>query len=307
MEGVDICWVEEAQTVSENSWQVLIPTIRKEGAEIWVSFNPDQETDPTYRRFVTYPPPGCVTIEVGWRDNPWISQRSLRDKDHSYATDPEAAAHIWGGKTLTYTKAQVLFGKWVVEPFEVGADWDGPYQGADWGFSQDPSTLVRCWISEEPDTDPPLRTLYISHEVYDVGIEITDLPARFDEIPNARKYVTRADSARPDTISHMQQNGYPEMVAAAKGPGSVEDGVTHLRGYHRIVIHPRCPHAIDEARLWSYKRDRLSGDVLPILIDKHNHIWDPVRYALEPIIKHQYTEIDPLAMGGLEQRNPWRV
>jgi phage terminase large subunit len=75
------------------------------------------------------------------------------------------------------------------------------------------------------------------------------------------------------------------MVAATKGPGSVEDGVEHLRSYERIVIHPRCVHAAEEARLWSWKVDPLTGDVLPVLIDKHDHCWDAARYALEPIIK----------------------
>jgi phage terminase large subunit len=75
------------------------------------------------------------------------------------------------------------------------------------------------------------------------------------------------------------------MISAIKGPGSVEDGVEHLRSYERIVIHPRCTHAAEEARLWSYKTDRLTGDVKPELDDKHNHVMDALRYALEPIIR----------------------
>lgn len=65
---------------------------------------------------------------------------------------------------------------------------------------------------------------------------------------------------------------------------SSADGVTHLRSYEQIIIDPRCTHAIEEARLYSFKTDRLSGDVLPDVADKHNHIWDAVRYALEPLI-----------------------
>jgi phage terminase large subunit len=75
------------------------------------------------------------------------------------------------------------------------------------------------------------------------------------------------------------------MIACDKWPGSVEDGVSHLRSYEKIIIHPRCTHAIDEARLWSYKVDKLTGDILPDLVDKHNHIMDSIRYALAPIIK----------------------
>jgi phage terminase large subunit len=132
------------------------------------------------------------------------------------------------------------------------------------------------------------RQLYVEHEAYGVGVEIDKTPELFAPVPGAREYVCRADNARPETISYLQRHGYPRMAAAAKGPGSVEDGVEHLRSYERIVIHPRCQHAADEARLWSFKRDQLTGDVLPALLPKHDHCWDAVRYALEPMIRgHQ--------------------
>jgi phage terminase large subunit len=276
MEGIDVCWCEEAEAISEESWNVLIPTIRKEGSEIWVSFNPNLESDPTYQRFIAKPPPGAVVVEIGWEDNRWISGELLAEKDYLYSVDPDAAAHVWGGKTRQLSKAQVLYGKVAVEPFE-SAGWDGPYQGVDWGFADSPTTLVRLWVHDSE--------LYVEREAYGVGVDIDETPALFDSVPDARKYVTRADSARPETISHMRKHGYPRMRAAYKGKGSVEDGVAHLRSYRRIVIHPRCTHAIDEARLWSYKRDRLTGDILPVLEDKHDHIWDAARYALEPLIR----------------------
>ncbi len=277
MEGVDVVWVEEAQTVSDDSWSVLIPTIRKDGSEIWVSFNPDQDDDPTYKRFVVNPPPGTAAVEVGWQDNPWLPEALRAEKDYLYRVDPEAAAHVWGGKTRRVTMAQVLRGRYVVESFEPGKDWNGPYYGADWGFSVDPTALVRLWING--------RTLYVEHEAWGVGVDLDDTPALFDKVPEARKHTIRADSSRPETISHMRRHGYTRIIGVEKGKGSVEDGVEHLRSYERIVIHPRCAHAAEEARLWSYKTDKLSGDVLPVLLDKHDHCWDAARYALAPIIR----------------------
>jgi phage terminase large subunit len=82
----------------------------------------------------------------------------------------------------------------------------------------------------------------------------------------------------------MKRQGF-NIMAAKKGPGSVEDGIAHLRGYEKIVIHPRCKYAAQEARLYSYKVDKLTGDILPILLDANNHIIDAVRYGLEPVIK----------------------
>lgn len=278
MEGIDIVWVEEAETVSASSWEVLIPTIRKDGSEIWVSFNTRESTDPTYKIFVENPRDGSIVVKVNWSDNPWFPERLMAEKDYLYRVDPDAAAHIWGGNCRSLGDAQVLRNKCSVETFEPRKDlWDGPYQGADWGFATDPSTLVRCWIWD--------RCLYVEHEVYGLGVETDHLSALFDSIPFARDYTTRADNARPETISFMIRAGWKRMQAASKWPGSVQDGVALLRSFDRIVIHPRCKHTQEESRLWSYKTDNLSGDVMPILIDKHNHCWDAIRYALEPVTK----------------------
>ena len=96
-EGVDICWVEEAQTVSRLSWNVLIPTIRKEGSEIWVSFNPELETDETYQRFVAIPPADCITMKVNWYDNPWFPETLKLEKDSLKVRDEEAYNQVWEG------------------------------------------------------------------------------------------------------------------------------------------------------------------------------------------------------------------
>ncbi len=145
-EGIERAWVEEAEKVSDNSWRILIPTIRRPQSEIWISFNPDQDTDPTYKRFVTNSPPNSLVLKVGWEDNPWFSDERRKEMEYDYKVDPDAAANTWGGETRADTDAQILHGKWRVEAFEPKEEWDGPYQGADWGFSVHPTTLVRIWI-----------------------------------------------------------------------------------------------------------------------------------------------------------------
>jgi phage terminase large subunit len=280
MEGIDIVWAEEAEKISESSWNTLIPTIRKPGSEIWVSFNPDLETDPTYKRFVLQPPPDARVVEMNWSDNPWFPDELRREKDYLYRVDPDAAENVWGGQPRRNSGSLVLRGKWTIESFETPSDADGPYYGADWGFSQDPTALVRMWIKD--------RTLLIEEEAYGVGVELDDLPAMFDRVTGARLHRIRADCARPETISHLARRGF-DITAADKWTGSVEDGIAFLRSFERIVIHPRCTHTAQEARLWSYKVDRLTGDVLPDLVDAHNHAWDAIRYALEPIIRKSGT------------------
>lgn len=96
-EGVDVCWVEEAQTVSARSWDTLIPTIRKEGSEIWVSFNPELATDETYVRFVLNPPDSAIVQKINWSDNPWFPETLKLEKDALKSRDLEAYNTVWEG------------------------------------------------------------------------------------------------------------------------------------------------------------------------------------------------------------------
>ena len=96
-EGCNICWVEEAQTTSKLSWNVLIPTIRKENSEIWITFNPELETDETYKRFVVNPPENSIVQRVNWSDNPWFPETLRLEKDALFARDREAYNTIWEG------------------------------------------------------------------------------------------------------------------------------------------------------------------------------------------------------------------
>lgn len=290
MEDVTICWVEEAQDISESSWEMLTPTIRAPGSEIWVTFNPNESTDPTFKRFVGDPMPGVVSRRVNWNDNPHFPPELEMERAWMAKTDPDAYAHIWNGECRTVSDAQVLRGKISIDAFESAADWQGPYFGADWGFSQDPTTLVKLWIHN--------RRLYLEHEAYGVGVEIDHTPAMFDRVPGSRSHVIRADSARPETISYMQRQNF-RVVAAPKWAGSVEDGVAFLRGFEQIVIHQRCKHAIDEGRAWRYKTARLTGDVLPDLQPGNDHIWDAVRYALSPVIQQRGSSPVLFSVNGL--------
>jgi len=276
-EGIDICWVEEAQTVSERSWEVLIPTIREENSEIWISFNPESESDPTYKRFVLDPPDGAITKKINWSDNPYFPEVLERERLYMLRVDPEGYDHVWEGNCRVISDAQVFKGKFEVGVFdEPDATKTRLYYGADWGFSQDPTALVRCFITD--------NILYVSHEAYGVGVEIDNLPKMFQQVPGAADWPIKADCARPETISHMRRRGF-NISAATKWKGSIEDGIAVMRSFERIVIHERCKHAAEEFRLYKYKVDRQTEEILPVLEDKNNHIIDALRYALVGIIR----------------------
>lgn len=289
-ESIDIVWVEEAESVSKHSWEVLEPTIRKKGSEIWTTFNPNQPTDPTYVKYVKEPPPDAEVRFVGWWDNDWFSDELMRHKQWMEKVDPEAALHVYGGQCNKKNKAQVLFGKISIAAFEPAADWHGPYFGVDWGASEDPTVMTKSWIREFLIDGITYRDLHVEREAYKVGLANDDIaPFFMKKIPGANRYRSWADSARPETIRHVRtaKDGFPKMRPAKKAPGSVEDGIQHLRSFRKIVIHPRCEYTIQEGRLWRWKTDRLTGEVLATLVEKFDHCWDSIRYALEPIMTHQ--------------------
>lgn len=277
LEGIDIAWVEEAHSVSQTSLNILIPTIRKENSQIIFSFNPRDKKDPVDAMFRSEagPPPNSIVREVNWDDNPWFPEVLRTEMEWDRDRDPDKYAHVWGGGYVVHSESRV-FKNWKIGTEEIPAG-ARPYYGADWGFAKDPAVLVRSWL-----VGP--RQLYIDAEAYQVGCEIDKTPALFDKIDNgqARSWPIKADSARPETISYMQRHGYPHIVPAVKGPGSVEDGVEFLKSYD-ITIHPDCKHTIDEFTYYSYKTDRLTDEVLPVLEDKKNHVIDAARYSLESV------------------------
>jgi len=223
---------------SNESWQILIPTIRKDRSEIWVTFNPDMEDDPTYKRFVVTKPPGAVVVEIGWRDNPWLPEELRMEKDYMASVDLDAYDHVWEGKCRKHGAAQIMKGKCVVAWFEPQSHWDGPYFGADWGFAHDPTALVKLWING--------RYLMWEQEFYKIGLELDETAEAFKTISGADKHVIRGDNSRPETISYLNRQGL-NVVAAGKGPGSVEDGIAFMRSFEKIIIHPNCPHTLEES------------------------------------------------------------
>lgn len=271
LEGFGIAWFEEAQSASQRSLDLLRPTIRAPGSELWFSWNPNFSTDPIDVLLRgENPPPSSIVVRANYRDNPWLPAELLAEMEYDKRRDPDKYRHIWLGEYQSNSEARV-FKNWTIEEFERPPGVIHRL-GADWGFSVDPSVLVRCDIEG--------NRLYVDYEAYMVGCEIVHLPALFMSVPESEKWPIVADSARPETISHMRKNGFPKIMPAIKGARSLEEGVEFLKSFD-IVVHPRCVHLIDELTLYSYKTDPLTGLVLPILADKDNHCIDALRYACE--------------------------
>jgi len=319
LEGFNIAWIEEAQSLSQRSLKLLRPTIRVPGSEIWASWNPRFATDPiddffrgnaprTENQGPWEKPPDSICIKSGWEDNPWFPEVLRAEMEWDRRTDMDKYLHVWDGGYEQHSEARV-FKNWRVEEFETPA---GVIlrQGGDWGFSVDPTVLLRMFEVIPP---PPARKqLFISDEVYKIGCEIDHTPMLFDQLGcrvpidplmeariksgdqallaelaaagygSARLWPTIADSARPETISYLKRHGYPRVEPAVKGARSVEEGIKFLQGYD-IIIHPRCRHVKDEFTHFCYKTDPKTGEILPVLMEKKNHTIDSARYGIEPI------------------------
>lgn len=261
LEGFNYAWVEEAQSISAHSMELLLPTIRAENSEIWFSWNPRLETDPVEKIFKEEDK-NSICVFVNYKQNPFITQTTLDEAERHLRTNPDTFGNVWLGEYIKRSEALIFKDKYRVAELDTFG-WQNSYIGMDFGFSQDPNAVVKVWIKD--------TILYIEKEAYGIETEINELYYLIEKVDqNAKNKVIRCDSARPETISYLRNNGFPFCEPVKKGKGSVEDGIQFMRSFD-IVIHPSCTNIINEFANYSYKVDKLSGDITPIIIDAYNH------------------------------------
>lgn len=279
---IDLTILEEAEDIPETSWLALEATVfRQPKSELWAIWNPRAERSPVDNRFRRNPPQSALIAEINWQDNPFFPSglHELRKREQE-RLDPATYAHVWEGAYLTNSDAQVFANKVTIAEFEPRDFWDGPYFGIDFGFAQDPTTAVQCHIAGD--------CLYIRKEAGKIGLELDHTAEYISRtIPDLPRHTVRADSARPESISYLARHGLPNITGVEKWQGSVEDGIAFMRSFKQIIVHPDCRATANEFRLYSYKVDRYTSDVLPQIIDAHNHYIDAIRYALAPLIRRQ--------------------
>lgn len=290
LDNIKYCWVEEGNTLTNPMWEYLIPTVRAEESEFWITFNPDLEDDPAYRMFVNEPRKDAEVAKINYNDNPFFPTVLRQELEYDKRNDYEKYLHIWEGYCRTISDAQIFKSKFRIGVFETPDDVDRFYYGVDWGFSQSATALIRCFIRN--------NILWIDYEAYGVGVDIDETPQLFKRVPESEKWPIIADSARPETISYMQKRGF-KMRGADKGKGSVEDGIAFIRSFQGVIIHERCRHTADEFKLYSYQVDNKTGYILPKPEDKYNHCIDALRYALERLM-HQHGTVFNLELASLQ-------
>lgn len=282
--NIAVCFVEEAETITRELWDVLDPTLRKEGSELIIVFNPREKQSATYQKWIDEPidDEDVLRIEINYNDNPFNSPTIIKKIERMKEFDYARYEHIYLGKVLDISEDVIFKGKFKI--LDMGLEFEnnrfkykdkviGMLYGMDFGFSQDPTAMYElCFL----DAD----TIYIHNEIYQTGIlpsnYISMIKKEFGEYGLHSHWF--GDSARPDTIAQLKHDGL-KIDGAAKGKGSVESGIEYLLG-KEIIIHPRCKNMIFEAYNYKYKKDKNSGIVTSEIIDAHNHGWDAIRYAL---------------------------
>lgn len=259
-----------------------------------------------------------IVWKLNYDSNPYFGGELAEEMEDDRKADPNIYEHIWLGMPLKISNSVIYSGKYVQETFHDDI-WKsaqfGLKFGLDWGYAQDPLACLRMFMVDVPKGwpkiplsvedmeevkvalaaspgDAPLETiLYISHELYGTGIELDELPnALRSALPDVESYAIKADCAQPAMISDLARNGFA-CSGAEKWQGCVEDGITTIRKFRAIVVHPRCVKTMREFRLYSWKVDKKQLDekgrpmVLPIIVDKNNHAMDGMRYGLDGYIQ----------------------
>lgn len=292
--NISICFVEEAETITRAHWEILNPTLRKDGCELIIAFNPKEKTSATYQMWLEEPIDNedIFRVEINYMDNPFNSSSILKKIEHMKKHDYSRYEHIYLGKVLDMSEDVIFKGRFKIldmqlefkdNRFYYKGKQVGPFYGMDFGFSQDPSAMVEGVFLDE-------NTIYIFNEIYKTGmLPPTDYT---EEIKNklgkhALHQFWWADCARPDTIAQLRHAGF-KIDGAKKQKGSVESGIDYLKGKN-IIVHPSCEHFIYELYNYKYKIDKNSGRVLNEIIDANNHLIDALRYALvKQIAANQY-------------------
>lgn len=278
LEGMDCAIIEEAQTISQKSLDMLLPTIRKEGSEIWALWNPQSEDDPIHKLFHgPNKPEDSICIRASYQDNPHASETMLRMAEHDRKTDYEKWLHVWGGECEKHSEARI-FKKLRHEAFDTPKDiaaLGGLRFGLDWGFSIDPLVLLRGFV------DMAERRIYIEYEAAEVGCELQDTRALLLTVPGSERWTIIAGRDRPERIRACQRDGF-KMKAAMGEKNSVIEGVEYLQNFE-IIVHTRCPGTWEEFKNYKHPIDKLTGKPMPILPAKKNHFVEAARYMFEDV------------------------
>ncbi|AXH73699.1 MAG: terminase large subunit [Caudoviricetes sp.] len=296
-EGCTICWVEEAQTLSQESLDFLLPTIRVPGSEIWFSFNPMAESDPIYqfgvKNILNLSPEILRHQKINYDENPFFAEEMIATMvEPMRKYQPEKFRNIWLGEPMQMSDTIIFKNKFFQKEFEVTFR-NGRYlfdnkhiidyhHGIDFGFRH-PFAAVRSFSYD--------HDLYIDAEIYEYNLDLDDIvPMLEEEMPEAvkKRYKIYADNSRPETIEYLRKsrihkngNSLPPLNidGAIKGPNSVKEGIEFLKNFRHIYVAPKCKNMLYEFGNYRYKENNKTGEILNEIVKEDDHLIDALRYS----------------------------
>jgi phage terminase large subunit len=299
-EGVDIAWVEEAQTTSKSSWDVLIPTIRKEGSEIWLTFNPELDTDETYKRFIVNPPSNAIVKKVNWSDNPWFPKVLRDEMEDLKARDVDAYLNVWEGNTRQVLDGAVYANELRKAQEEnrikdvlldhsvpVSTFWDIGWADMTsiWFVQTIPGGEVRV-IDFYQDCQKPI-------DYYTALLQTKGYTYRDHWLPHDAEHKNMTGKSVKDIMETM---GFPVRITPKL---SVADGINAARMLlNRCYIdQTRCAEGLQALRHYRYDVDpdtKMFSD--KPLHDQHSHAADAWRYAAVALDEKPYDWQKPISV-----------
>jgi phage terminase large subunit len=286
IEGTDIAWIEEAQTVSAGSWKKLIPTIRKDGSEIWVSFNPELEEDDTYKRFVLHPPTGAVVVKINWSDNPWFPSVLLQEKEDLKALNYDEYLNVWEGNCKKCLEG-AIYAKELREAAEENRILSIPWEknkGVNAFFDLGRADKTSIWFMQEVGFEFRFINFYqnqgfhISHYLK----HLKDLPYAFDTVYLPHDAENELLAAEKTIARQVRDAGFKVKVVP-RIPKLIL-GIDAVRGvFNRCWFDEvKCADGIGALRRYRYDVDpdtkQFSRDPLH---DENSHAADAFRYFAE--------------------------
>lgn len=276
-EGIDYCWVEESNTVSFESWRVLIPTLRKEGSQFFISFNPDSLDDPVYDMFITNSRPDSLVIKINYDDNPFLSDTSKKEIEYMKEHDPDLFDWIYNGN-IRHTTESTILTNIIIHNFDIDINRQHLF-GEDFGYN-DPNAVINCYIYDDE--------LYICREFYKNCLDPEQLKYEMIVIDWLLNQHIVYDSSQPAMGKMLNSTGRFHCSPARKNIGNpVKEGLykyymaLYLKHFKKIHIHQtNCPNAQREFTKWSWDQDK-NEVILDKVRDKDDHTVDATIYALE--------------------------
>jgi len=285
LEGFNLCWVEEAQTITSYSLELLIPTIRADKSKLFFTYNPKNETDAI--ELLKDEKENKVVIHSTYLDNNYVPDTILQEAEEMKAKRPQKYNHIYLGHYgqsdgLIFENVDVR----VIREDEIrGLEC---VQGLDFGYTNDPTAFCVNYIDEEN------KKLYVFDGFYKKGLLNSEIATEIKRL-NAHKHIIFADSAEPKSIDTLKLDGITRIRGAIKGKDSINAGIDFLLDY-KIVINAHLKDFINEANNYTWAIDKNTNKPTNKPIDDYNHFWDSCRYSVSAKVK-KITETKSFKIG----------